>query len=541
MPYKLAITIAGAVSLGTYEAGVLYEVVDAIRQHNEKLPPTSENRIVIDVLTGASAGGVSATVLAQKLFYESQKLDGPYENALYQAWVKDLDIQGLMHLQKGDDPWHAIFSSTYVDFISKRYLTQRYEGNVNPSNKHAAAGSEIRLGLALANLTGVNYERPMLPEGTFTYTRFQDEMSRTIDSTTDNAAFWEPLRQAAVSCGSFPFAFSVRELTRRKAEYPPDAAILGDPVTFTFTDGGTFQNEPLGLAKNLVDQIPNSHEEADRRFYLFISPHDKASTENTAILESDANYLELTRALINAVYNQAGFQDWSRALDVNKQIKLFNERAEQLRHGILSGDIPWKPLQDAADQLLPRLIPEERVRDDARRRLRTQFRLELAEPENWSASQPEKAKAWIDSILVFETAAELGARDEMVIYGITAKSSELAGAALQAFVGFFDKKYRFHDYEVGRQKARNFLMHSVLGTKGNLPKIDYVPSTISIDHTLDGLNLDEGLTGAILDRLRERTDDLVETAELGRFTPLKRKLAKFAAHEALKKLGKHHG
>jgi hypothetical protein len=34
MSKKLAIAISGAVSLGSYEAGVLYEVVDAISQHN---------------------------------------------------------------------------------------------------------------------------------------------------------------------------------------------------------------------------------------------------------------------------------------------------------------------------------------------------------------------------------------------------------------------------------------------------------------------------------------------------------------------------
>jgi hypothetical protein len=36
MPKRLAITISGAVSLGSYEAGVLYEVVNAIGQHNSQ-------------------------------------------------------------------------------------------------------------------------------------------------------------------------------------------------------------------------------------------------------------------------------------------------------------------------------------------------------------------------------------------------------------------------------------------------------------------------------------------------------------------------
>ncbi len=34
MPKRLAITIAGAVSLGSYEAGVLYEVLKALSDHN---------------------------------------------------------------------------------------------------------------------------------------------------------------------------------------------------------------------------------------------------------------------------------------------------------------------------------------------------------------------------------------------------------------------------------------------------------------------------------------------------------------------------
>ena len=71
MSKKLAITISGAVSLGSYEAGVLYEVLDAVCQHNNDPATIADDRIVIDVLTGASAGGMTAIVLAQKLLYLS--------------------------------------------------------------------------------------------------------------------------------------------------------------------------------------------------------------------------------------------------------------------------------------------------------------------------------------------------------------------------------------------------------------------------------------------------------------------------------------
>jgi hypothetical protein len=68
------------------------------------------------------------------------------------------------------------------------------------------------------------------------------------------------------------------------------------------------------------------------------------------------------------------------------------------------------------------------------------------------------ADVWIDALLVFETAADLGNKDEMQIFGITAKDEELTGGKLVAFLGFFDQSYRDHDYDVGRKKAREFII-----------------------------------------------------------------------------------
>lgn len=72
MAKKLAITIAGAVSLSSYESGVAFEILDALSQHNQwagqnQLPG---ERIEIDVLTGASAGGMTVAMIAQRLLFE---------------------------------------------------------------------------------------------------------------------------------------------------------------------------------------------------------------------------------------------------------------------------------------------------------------------------------------------------------------------------------------------------------------------------------------------------------------------------------------
>ena len=93
MPKRLAITIAGAVSLGSYEAGVLYEVLDAIHQHNTTPGVTDDEKILIDVMTGASAGAMTAAIVAHKMLYSANEFRDPYDNPLYNVWVKRIDLR----------------------------------------------------------------------------------------------------------------------------------------------------------------------------------------------------------------------------------------------------------------------------------------------------------------------------------------------------------------------------------------------------------------------------------------------------------------
>jgi patatin-like phospholipase len=517
MAIRLAITVAGAVSLGSYEAGVLYEVLDALAQHNAGLP--DQQKILVDVLTGASAGGMSATVLAQKLMFEGDSLTDPYNNTLYRAWVQDIDIKGLLALQHDEDPSHSLLSSDLVETLSAKYLSQRYSTHIPPTIvKHGAAASAIRLGLALSNLNGIDYCYQVRPAKTFTYTRFEDQLYAKVDSTSDVLDFWEPLRNAAVSCGAFPFAFRVKDLVRHKTEFDSPNVVFPLPFeTFTYTDGGVFQNEPLGLAKNLVDEI-DRHLDTDSRFYLFIAPHVKASIAHADFNEGNANLKATALRLVNAVYGQAEFQDWIQAEQVNQRLNLFNQRADGLKDAIAANRVQPAVLRDAAASLLPLLFAGRpqgaETMAEAEQRLKKQFSQEYSDLK--TSTSEDIANIWIDSILALETAADLGERDEMVIYGITAAPAELAGAQLEAFTGFFEQQYRDHDYDVGRTKARDFLQNQsgVLGTSGNLPTINYVPKPIhSVDHDLDGLlvkNIPSDIRESIKSRLEDRANVLLQ-------------------------------
>lgn len=505
MAKRLAITISGAVSLGSYEAGVLWEILDAIRQHNTSGKTQEGDRIKIDVLTGASAGGMTAIILGQKLLYNGDQFKGPYENPLYHCWVERISLQGLQDAGRDEPALHSIFSSNLIEQISREALTDRYKTAPPPAVQHAAAADTIRIGVAVTNLNGVNYGYPVQPAGNFTYIRYQDQRTRVAEgAASDNGQFWEPLRQVAVACGAFPFAFRTQDIGRsaktESDDYTNDNLTPwdNDPQTFTYTDGGVFQNQPLGMAKNMVDDV-DEHLDQDSRFYLFVSPNAKDAKANDNFHENNADYVHLLLRLTTVIFGQSGFQDWVTAEDLNKRIKLLDERADGLKDAILKGKIAPKTLQDTANALLGLFFPEgehlspgadqPETLPAAQTRIGTQYRAEM----DALAGLPEAAKAFRDSVLAFETAAGLGARDKMTIYGVTAMDSELAGSGLQAFLGFFDQVFRDHDYDVGRTHARAFLNHPAIATTGIGPlNLDANPQPIrTIDHRLDGLRLSQ--------------------------------------------------
>jgi hypothetical protein len=433
-----AIAISGAVSLGSYEAGVLYEACEALRQHNQH-PETLANpddRIEIEVLTGASAGGMTAVIAAQNLLYAGNSLADPQNNPLYNPWVADISLDKLLNpdvrpnpafpnLPAPEDPAKSVFSSNLIEKLARKYITGRYgQGAPAPQVPHAAAAKVIRLGLALSNLNGVAYSYPLRVKqpgdaNSFGYARFQDEMTGQFASGgsdgQDSLEAWTAWREAAVFCGAFPFAFRVKQLRRSEDDFPRHHR---DPWTeparnFAYTDGGIFQNEPLGLAKNLVDLIDrpaqgpaSRYQNADSRFYLYVAPGAKTSDVNQAFTADAAQFLPTAQTIVRAVLHQARFQDWVNAEEINDQINVFNLRAEQLYDALLNGKVDPAVLQRAADALLPGLFrtdppPAPGVRDetpeDARALLRQQFNKESAKLRQVA---PATEQAWIDSILV---------------------------------------------------------------------------------------------------------------------------------------------
>lgn len=523
MAKRLAVTVAGAVSLGSFEAGVMYEVINAIKQHNQDPRTAPADRIEIDVLTGASAGGMTAAVAAHKLLFSAASLEDPYGNSLYQPWVVDVSIAGLLALQQGEDPTHSILSSAVVDGISREHITDRYTAGVPSIDKHPASAAVIKLGLAMSNLNGVDYRHPLRPAGDFVYTRYQDQcrVDLSSNSQSDTLAVWEPIRRAAVSCGAFPFAFRPREIPRPQKDFPDPNVVpfSQDPSPFTYTDGGVFQNEPLGLAKDLVDEI-DAHQDVESRFYLFVSPEARASTANARFSEAIADFKVTVQQLFAAIFQQSRFHDWITAESVNDKIEIFNARAAQLQQALITGTVNDAEIQQTARALLRLLFNPTsafgETQPQAEQRLKNQFAQEYAALS--AGKSAAVADDWIDAILVLETAADLGMRDEMTIYALTAEGKELASSEVMAFAGFFDQRYRDHDYDVGRTKAQAFLTGHQVSGPGQIGPLHYTPEPIrQIDHSLDGLqlsNIPQQVRQQLKGRLEDRAQELLKELDV---------------------------
>lgn len=350
MTRKLAIVISGAVSLGSYEAGVMYELLEAIALRNEMLDIDHPERVEIDVITGASAGAMTAAILSQQIYYGGSKLRKPYDNPLFNAWVKKVNIDCLLKV-KPKYHKYSLLSSAVVDEIGATYLPDD-PGNV--MDCHPTAADSMRLGLAMSNLNGFSQEIAGEKES-FAYSRYKDqfvcqlkcvppsgrqpansnpvagmkiqlsEMEPCIEgrqvvwSPMLNTCSWPILRMMAISSGAFPFAFRARRICRNggsltslmRSRDSSRKAAAGDQLyggNYLYTDGGVFENEPVGMASSLARDIDEKGGQSSRS-YLFVAP-GKRNIDADPFFNRDDDLLAMAIGLASAVFGQSRFQQW---------------------------------------------------------------------------------------------------------------------------------------------------------------------------------------------------------------------------------------
>jgi hypothetical protein len=545
MTYKVAIAISGAVSLGAYEAGTMYEIINAFKLHNEKNDPAEH--IKIDVLTGASAGGMTAALVAQKLLYAEQGLAGPDSNVGYEAWVKSVDIDGLLKHHEGDNPNTSLLSTGFVHSIANNLILSRYANNDTPPSPkpHIASATTIKLGLAMSNLNGVDYARNIFEathqgfaNGKFVETRFQDRYTKELSNQTDNKPDWQSITSAARCCGAFPLAFSPISLIRKwtDADYQgrgaDDFSASHPSGKFSFTDGGVFNNYPLGMARELVKTIDEDPLDYSKRFYFYISPNKKISSMDAAF-DADspqAKIQDVIMKIAKSVIGQAQFQDWLKTDKVNKEVALLDTRAKELVTYVTEAtDETLNSMASVAmelcqtlyqtkepsvvevvvgvlDQVGQQNLTQHESLAEAIDRLTLQYKSDFP---NFNRAKKLKKDAWLYTIALLEKAAKLNDRDIMRVYTITAEDSELASEEIFAFLGFLDVRFRQYDYLRGRLNAMK-VINEILKARTNKDlKDNHLPlnidklDTSAVQAELATLNLGQATVSDVKRSVRE--------------------------------------
>lgn len=444
---RLAICLSGGGSLGAYEAGAMYEVLRALKHHNEHTTDLSKH-IYIDVLTGASAGSINCTLLSFLLSFMGETFVSAKNNALFEYWVKDAymyKIGATDGLAKTQDARYSLLNAEYLGKIVKKQLDKRYKPAHKPvAQRHAAVLDSISVGMALANMTGLDFEieysQPV--EKAFTYTRYQDEyVVKVGGEQSDHREYWLRVLEHALASGGFPFGLRCREVNRHKDEFSPDVDLDlakwpngTDQAEFAFIDGGLFNNQPLGLARAIAKKRDKEDGNLDRA-YLYISPFEKKSSINNDFHAEDATYGPLAVQILKAMLNQSRYQELSTALGDQTQHRLFATFSAAL--------VDTMQEQSTAANLIMQSTLSK-LRESGEPGMG-----EIVDEVSGDASDVAMRK------LLSKLLPEYGERG-MTLYAIT-PSQDLCGGGLLTFQGFFNERYRLHDYAVGRKDALTWL------------------------------------------------------------------------------------
>ncbi len=297
--FELALVLGGSVSAGAYTAGAIDALLEMLDAWHAGNPP---HRITIPIVTGTSGGailtgmiGLIARKAVQPVTASYATLSGApkdLSNVFFDTWVNAVD--GLEFLSASD------VSGGTIPSLLNSELLDRIAQNLRVMT--ASAGDFMRpyfpdpyrCAVTVTNLRGVPYLLQVPDFGDWTGGDFRalndtvrfavpiiadvggkrpDEY--WIDPAGDGADIvgYQTLLDYAIASAAFPIGLKARSLTRPLAHYayrpfvrrlggtavvecpqPDWPQMIGTDEIYSFTavDGGTYNNDPLVLARQTL-------------------------------------------------------------------------------------------------------------------------------------------------------------------------------------------------------------------------------------------------------------------------------------------------
>jgi predicted acylesterase/phospholipase RssA len=291
-PLKIGLVLSGAVALGSFEAGVVHELLSAVG---------SGAPLTVDVIVGSSAGALVGAMTAKSLV-----TGAPFAHAL-RKWT-EFTLTELTHTYETPEQARArqkpvdkgILSTEAVRRILEQYLVT---DPVDRPFQPAFPAPRVVLAMTLTNLDGLaveNQVEPQFAEGVIF--RFAPPDPHRLGESPFPAAVWRRVALVGRASAAFPGAFdpdavpwadriSVPGLLEEFWENDPLLERLHrlDPSLqpkMRYADGGILDEQPMERAITLLPYVTGGQGEAGletlvydpRRCLLFVEPDPPATS-----------------------------------------------------------------------------------------------------------------------------------------------------------------------------------------------------------------------------------------------------------------------
>ncbi|MEN8143263.1 MAG: patatin-like phospholipase family protein, partial [Thermodesulfobacteriota bacterium] len=335
-PY--ALTISGGISLGVYEAGLNWVLIENLKDNQGDYP--------LEAITGASAGAIN-TIISAIRFAEHGDFDdwGKIDHNLFRSTWLNIDIKDLMpDKQSQYDQLELDLGGsgkeTLRDSLFSRQVFTEVIANLKTLAEEPRYKENIRLNIALivtrskpletrfpttTGLQSVHSQRFVIPLVVTTektpgenHARLIFKNDRQYAEKKGNAmehlfmpesagvVKFDQVMRAALASSAFPMAFGRVNMQYCVSEQVNDPAAKVSygicPENYLlsggfFIDGGTFDNVPIGVAIDMIDQKSNDGK-ARAANYVYMDPANRRSTMPTSDTESrDSGSLTLQNQL----------------------------------------------------------------------------------------------------------------------------------------------------------------------------------------------------------------------------------------------------
>jgi predicted acylesterase/phospholipase RssA len=521
MPKKLkvAVVMAGGWSLGAFTGGAVWELVRQLHANRER---DQYDRCEIDVLAGAGAGALVAAALLRTLAnpegFAVAAAIARVGEAQRAAWLEGVDFTRLMRNIEVRKP--SLLDRGAIDSLATELLSWPAGQQANP----VLLGDRVLLGMTLLNFNGVPIRSSNTPALTDTLhtTLFRDYRTFCFDFGNSNTAplprwrhvagervhsadAWREIAATAVASGAFPIAFEPVVLQRYREEYGhlwPDELAERDEFPFTYGDGGTFNHMPMREAMDLISvQDANEPPGSFERVLIFIDPNlsgskhafglkfhlpymvdrDLAPFDRHDVVPADpaAHLVAITNRFGVLARHQSSFEDFVAAAKVNARHgwraelrAIVTELTEQLEHNGDAGAFAQR-VEDRLDCVLRQARelahPASPEVDTQSAIARVAFE-QTGEPVAPARLTDANRLAFALMALIDQVANLRGKEPVRVIVvgpteyrppdGSPNIAVKLAGDFFVNFGGFFDARFRVHDFDAGRALAGSALAAS---------------------------------------------------------------------------------